>query len=85
MDETAPTPEGKRDETGKFSREYQSQDFLTALRRLDGSGSTKEIADEVGCVRRTAYNRLRELEANQRVSSREVGRSILWQVDTNGQ
>lgn len=86
MDGTDPSDDerGERDDAGKFSTKYEPQDFVDALRRLDGSGSTKEVADEVGCARRTAHYRLTDLEDDGRVTSREVGRSILWQVVNDG-
>jgi predicted transcriptional regulator len=83
MDETDPSDD-ERDDAGKFAMKYEPQDFVDALRRLDGSGSTKEIADEVGCTRRTAHYRLSDLEDDDQVTSREVGRSILWQVVDGG-
>jgi predicted transcriptional regulator len=77
-------PDHERDEnTGKFSVKYELDDFLDALRRLDGSASTKEIADEVGCSRRTAHYRLSNLQDENRINSRQVGRSILWEVNDN--
>lgn len=75
----------ERDDEGKFSARYSPEDFVDALDRLGGSGSTKEISDEVGCSRRTAHYRLSDLEDEGRVDSREVGRSILWQVSNNGE
>jgi len=86
MDERDPSDDesDERDDAGKFSTKYKPQDFVDALRRLDGSGSTKEVADEVGCARRTAHYRLSNLEDDGRVNSREVGRSILWQVVNDG-
>nr|WP_284011077.1 HTH domain-containing protein [Halomicroarcula sp. YJ-61-S] len=42
---------------------------------------TSEIAEEVGCTRRTAYTRLQSLEADNRVSSRKVGNSLVWTVE----
>lgn len=79
MGETAPSDD-ERDDAGRFSRKYEPQAFVDALHRLGGSGSTKEIADKVGCARRTAHYRLSNLEDDGRVNSRVVGRSILWQV-----
>jgi len=77
-------PEHERDDdTGTFSMKYESEDFVNALRRLDSSASTKEIADEVGCSRRTAHYRLSNLQDENRISSRKVGRSILWEVHDN--
>lgn len=69
-----------RDDTGKFSTKYEPDDFVEALRRLGGAGSTREIAVEVGCARRTAHYRLSDLQDDGRVDFREVGKSILWQV-----
>lgn len=74
----------ERDDAGKYATKYQPQDFLDALRGLDGSGSTKEVADEVGCARRTAHYRLSDLEDDGQVHSRKVGRSILWQEVDHG-
>nr|WP_229727326.1 HTH domain-containing protein [Haloarcula argentinensis] len=39
---------------------------------------TSEIADEVGCTRRTAYTRLKSLDENGEIESREVGNSLVW-------
>lgn len=75
----------ERDDKGKFSTRYSPEDFVDALNRLGGAGSTKEVSDEVGCSRRTANYRLADLEDKGRVGSREVGRSILWQVNEDGE
>lgn len=83
MGETG-SPDDQRNDFGEYTTKYARQGFEDALKRLGGSGSTKEVADEVGCVRRTAHYRLSELEDDGRVSSREVGRSILWKVVDNG-
>lgn len=79
MDETD-SIDDERDDSGKYTTKYQPEDFISALRQLKGAGSTKEIADEVGCARRTAHYRLSDLENDGRINSRDVGRSILWQV-----
>ncbi|QZA88822.1 HTH domain-containing protein [Salinarchaeum sp. IM2453] len=39
---------------------------------------TSEIADEVGCTRRTAYTRLKSLEERGCAESRQVGNSLVW-------
>jgi hypothetical protein len=69
-----------RDDAGKFSEQYDPADFVDALQRLGGEGSTKEVADEVGCSRRTATYRLSALRDDGRIGGREVGRSMLWVV-----
>jgi uncharacterized membrane protein len=74
----------QRDDAGKYATKYQPAEFMDALRGLGGSGSTKEVADGVGCSRRTAHYRLTDLEDDGQITSREVGRSILWRVVKNG-
>lgn len=69
------------EETGRFTTEFQDEDFITAIRELDGSASTSEIADQLNCDRRTAYVRLNELEDERKISRRQVGNSILWKVE----
>lgn len=68
------------EETGRFTTEFQDEDFTNAIRELDGSASTSEIADLLDCDRRTAYLRLNELEDEGHISSRKVGNSLLWQT-----
>lgn len=68
----------REDGTGRFSTEYQDESFIKAISELDGSASTKEIADFVNCDRRTAYLRLTELEKSGKIDSHKVGNSILW-------
>ena len=72
---------GERDrntETGKFTSEFNDHEFLDAIRTLDGTGGTTEIADIVGCDRRTAYLRLRTLEESGEITSRSAGNTLLW-------
>ncbi|GGL64412.1 helix-turn-helix domain-containing protein [Halocalculus aciditolerans] len=74
---------GDRDrdeESGKFTEEYPAQEFLEALVNLGPSGTT-DIADYVGCDRRTAYLKLKTLEEEGEVRSRKVGNSLLWERD----
>lgn len=72
----------KRDrESGKYTGEFSDEDFLTAIRELGGSGGTTEIAEQVGCDRRTAYVRLNDLEDENAVSSRKVGNALLWSIE----
>ncbi|GGM40031.1 hypothetical protein GCM10009006_21440 [Haloarcula argentinensis] len=65
-------------ESGKYTTSYTDSDFVDAIRRLDGMAGTSEIADEVGCTRRTAYTRLKSLDENGEIESREVGNSLVW-------
>lgn len=74
-------PGKDRDEdSGKYTVSYADSDFLNAIEGHDGMAGTSEIADEVGCTRRTAYTRLKSLEEKERVKSRQVGNSLVWLV-----
>ena len=66
------------DETGRYAAGYTTADALDALETLNGAATTSEVGEEMGCARRTAYNKLRELEDDGRVTSRDAGRSRLW-------
>lgn len=66
------------EESGKYKASYTDSDFINAIEALDGMAGTSEIADEVGCTRRTAYTRLKSLEEKGCVESRQVGNSLVW-------
>jgi len=66
-------------ESGQFDAHYSDQDFLDAVQDSNGGGTT-EVAETVGCDRRTAYLRLKQLEEAGKVTSREVGNAFLWTV-----
>ncbi|MUV85329.1 transcriptional regulator [Natronomonas sp. CBA1123] len=73
---------GSRDrdeESGKFTETYPPRDFLNALEELNSAG-TSEIAESVGCDRRTAYLKLQSLEEEGKVQSRKVGNALLWKL-----
>jgi len=70
----------REEESGKYTTSYSDSDFIDAIRGLDGLGGTSEIADTIGCTRRTAYTRLQRLENEGRVSSRKVGNSLVWTI-----
>ena len=71
-------PVDRDDETGQFSRRYSGEETIAAIEDRGGSASTSEVADVIGCSRRLALMRLRELESGGRVSAREVGNTYLW-------
>lgn len=69
-----------RDEdSGKFSEEYLQKDFIRALEELGASGTT-DIAEYVGCDRRTAYLKLQSLEEEGDVESQKIGNALLWNL-----
>lgn len=81
MEAEHPTVNEERDDTsGQFVEKYQPREFLDALRELDNAAGTTEIAEVVECPRRTAHHRLRALEDEGRVTSRQVGNSLLWMI-----
>ncbi|WP_302081075.1 transcriptional regulator [Salinibaculum rarum] len=66
------------EETGRYTGEYSTEDFLNAISAEDGLAGTGDIADRVGCAHDTAYKRLQRLEKKGLVSSRKVGNTLLW-------
>lgn len=69
----------ERDEdTGKFTIQYQREDFLKALEEEDFL-ATSDVAEIVGCTQNLAYRRLKELEDEGAVKSKEIGRFLAWQ------
>ena len=69
----------ERDEdTGKFTTQYQREDFLDALEQEDFL-STSDVAEIVGCTQNLAYRRLKKLENEGEVKSKEIGRFLAWQ------
>jgi Mn-dependent DtxR family transcriptional regulator len=67
------------DESGKFTEEYPVEEFIEAIRELDSAGTT-DIADYIGCDRRTAYLKLQELNEDGKVESQKVGNALLWRL-----
>lgn len=70
----------REEESGKYTTTYSDSEFIDAIRQLGGLGGTSEIADAIGCTRRTAYTRLQSLENEGQVSSRKVGNSLAWTI-----
>lgn len=68
----------REEESGRYTTSYPDSDFIDAIQTLGGMAGTSEIAETVGCTRRTAYTRLQALESEGRVTSRKVGNSLLW-------
>lgn len=72
-------PRRRDNETGQYEIVYSDEAVLKLLRetRL----STSEVADELGCHRTTAYERLSKLEENGKITSAEVGNTMIWEPD----
>lgn len=76
--ESGGMPYDEHDENGQFKRRYTPKQMIGALEDQGGSASTSEVADALGCSRRLALLRLRELEDDGTVTAREVGNTYLW-------
>lgn len=70
----------REEESGKYTTSYPDSSFLDAIQQLGGMAGTSEIAEEIGCTRRTAYTRLKSLEEEGQIESRKVGNSLIWKV-----
>ena len=66
-------------DSGKFKEKYDRSDFIETLKKL-GGGGTQEVADEIECPYRTAYDRLSKLEEDGRITTHKVGRVNFWEV-----
>jgi DNA-binding IclR family transcriptional regulator len=66
------------EETGRYTGEYSTEDFLDAISVEGGMAGTGDIAERVGCAHDTAYKRLQNMEEEGLVSSRKVGNTLLW-------
>ena len=73
-------PRKRDEETGEFRRAYPLEAFLEALEEEGGMASTKEITDIVGCTNALTYQRLRDLEDDDEVTSRKVANARLWML-----
>jgi predicted transcriptional regulator len=70
----------REEESGQYTTSYPDSDFIEAIQKLEGMAGTSEIAETVGCTRRTAYTRLKSLENEGDINSKKVGNSLLWTV-----
>lgn len=71
-------PYDERDDTtGRFRPTFSDEEFLEAVSERD-LPTTREIAEALGCNYRTAYDRLKDLEGEERVRSRNIGGSLAW-------
>lgn len=73
---------GRDEETGRYTGEYPTEAFLDAIRELGAMAGTGDISTEVGCAHDTAYKRLQSLEDEGILSSRKVGNTLLWSIES---
>jgi hypothetical protein len=77
---TTPMPNDTRDaDSGRFAEKRTDGEFVSAVRALD-MPATNEVAEYVDCPYRTAYGRLTRLESTGRLTSRNIGNSLVWFV-----
>ena len=70
--------ERERSEEGTFTEEVTPDDALAVFKGHEPM-TAKEVADELGVVRRTAYNKLSKLEEEGEIRKKKVGgRSVVW-------
>lgn len=74
---TRDTDHRDRDEKGRVKEMYPLDDVHAALKAV-GPSATQVVADELGCAYATAYEKLRALEDEGRISSRKVANARLW-------
>lgn len=65
---------------GRFDESYRDNEFLEALRERGGQAGSGDVAEIVGCSRRTATRRLSALAKAGKVSRGNVGNATLWSV-----
>jgi Mn-dependent DtxR family transcriptional regulator len=70
------------EETGRYTGEYSTVDFLDAISAEGGLAGTGEIADRVECAHDTAYKRLQKMEEDGLISSQKMGNTLLWKKET---
>lgn len=78
-------PLDRDDESGRYTKSYTTDMVLEAIDDYDGAASTSDVAETIGSSRRLALRRLRELEADGRVTAREVGNTYLWERTGSGE
>jgi GTP-sensing pleiotropic transcriptional regulator CodY len=70
-------PRRRDSETGRYQQRYTADEIVNELR--DTRLATVEVADRLGCHRSTAFEKLRELEAEGLVRSKQVGNTLIWE------
>lgn len=60
--------------------EYTDDDFLMAVQRHAPAG-TSEVADEVGCTRPLAHERLNDLADDGDIKRKQIGKVVVWYTE----
>lgn len=81
------------DDSGKYTDKYPQEEFLDALDEEGGMAATMDIASRVAPeydrdpeeFYDTTYKKLRRLNNDGVIETREVGRNILWMLPDDAQ
>lgn len=76
-------PRDRDAESGKYTDAFSDEDFIEAIHSEGGLAGTTAVAEIVGCTRRQALNRLKELQEEDKITSKDVGRSLVWQISSD--
>lgn len=71
-------PDRERSESGQYAEEINLDETLAVFSDHEPR-TAKEVAEELDCVRRTAYNKLSELAERGDINKKKVGgRAVVW-------
>jgi predicted transcriptional regulator len=70
----------EQDDTGKITSQYDDDKFIEAVAENEPA-STSEVAETVGCSRRNADVRLKQLTEDGEVRSKKIGNSLSWMIN----
>lgn len=73
-------PKKRDEESGQFTETVSDDEIIEFVREHTGGTTTSDVAEHVGWEHATAYRRLKKLEGEDRIKSRDVGGSLLWSV-----
>jgi len=72
--------ERERDSQGRYTGQIQLEDVLAVLKKANTPVMTaKQVADEMGCTREAARQKLESLHEEEQVEKMKVGaRAVVW-------
>ena len=77
-------PSRKRDEdSGRFEEEYSPEEVIAAIQKHDGQAGTSDIAEEIGSSYGAARYKLRVMEEEGYLESRQISGVYIWEVAEN--
>lgn len=67
------------EETGRFQRAFDAEDYLAAIDACGGLAGTSDVAKELDAAKRTVLKNLNDLADEGLVEKRRIGgRTIVW-------